>query len=349
MVYSNAEKAEMILIYGECRQNAAEACRVYAERYPDREHPTCRTFQNIYRQLYATGMVVARRRVRNRPVTGEAGAVGVLAAVAVNPRMSTRDIARAGGLSQSSVMRILHRHCFHPYHVSLHQQLHGNDFHHRVQFCQWALTENALQFYLFTDEAGFTNHGAVNLRNMHYWAVDNPRWLRQVERQRPWTVNVWCGIIGDHLIGPHFIAGAQTAATYIAFLQNDLPTLLENVPLETRRRMWYQHDGAPAHSAINTRLTLDRMFDGRFIGRGGRIHWPARSPDLTPLDFFLWGTLKENVYRDVPTTPEDMKQRIVAACGDITPDVLRRVRHSLRHRLQLCAANDGHHFEHLLA
>jgi hypothetical protein len=24
--------------------------------------------------------------------------------------------------------------------------------------------------------------------------------------------------------------------------------------------------------------------------------WPARSPDFTHLDFFLWGCMKENVY-----------------------------------------------------
>lgn len=29
-----------------------------------------------------------------------------------------------------------------------------------------------------------------------------------------------------------------------------------------------------------------------WIGRGGPVLWPPRSPDLTHLDFFLWGYLK---------------------------------------------------------
>ena len=32
------------------------------------------------------------------------------------------------------------------------------------------------------------------------------------------------------------------------------------------------------------------------MGRRGSHEWPARSPDLTPCDFFLWGWLKEQVY-----------------------------------------------------
>ncbi|EZA47264.1 hypothetical protein X777_16427, partial [Ooceraea biroi] len=58
------------------------------------------------------------------------------------------------------------------------------------------------------------------------------------------------------------------------------------------------------------RNILNESFPDRWTGRGGRISWPARSPDLTPLDFFLWGHLKNEVYRDIPTTPEDMRERI---------------------------------------
>ncbi|KOC60757.1 hypothetical protein WH47_06903 [Habropoda laboriosa] len=33
------------------------------------------------------------------------------------------------------------------------------------------------------------------------------------------------------------------------------------------------------------RTVLDRMIKERWIGRRGTVRWPARSPDLTPLDF----------------------------------------------------------------
>ncbi|KOC64031.1 hypothetical protein WH47_02352, partial [Habropoda laboriosa] len=44
--------------------------------------------------------------------------------------------------------------------------------------------------------------------------------------------------------------------------------------------------------------------------------WPPRSPDLSPLDHFLWGTLKK-VYREPPTTVEDMQEQIRAACATL--------------------------------
>ena len=82
---------------------------------------------------------------------------------------------------------------------------------------------------------------------------------------------------------------------YLQFLQEELPELLEDVPLDVRRRMWFQHDGAPAHSTRIVRDWLDQRFPGRWIGRGGPVSWPLRSPDLNPLDFFLWGHVEGEV------------------------------------------------------
>ena len=69
-------------------------------------------------------------------------------------------------------------------------------------------------------------------------------------------------------------------------MDNNLCSLLDELPLNTRRDMWFQHDGALAHSAINVREWLNSHFNGRWIGCGGVIAWPPRSPDMNPLDFF---------------------------------------------------------------
>ena len=34
------------------------------------------------------------------------------------------------------------------------------------------------------------------------------------------------------------------------------------------------------------------------LDRDDKVRWPPRSPDLTSLDFFLWGRIKERVYKD---------------------------------------------------
>ncbi|GBO08792.1 hypothetical protein AVEN_104567-1 [Araneus ventricosus] len=56
-----------------------------------------------------------------------------------------------------------------------------------------------------------------------------------------------------------------------------------------RSSMWFQHDGAPAHYSIDVRLHLYATYGQQWIGRGGSVLSPARSPDLTCLDYFLWG------------------------------------------------------------
>ena len=47
--------------------------------------------------------------------------------------------------------------------------------------------------------------------------------------------------------------------------------------------------------ANKVRNYLNEQFPGTWID-AGVAEWPARSPDLTPLDFFFWGMLKDGVY-----------------------------------------------------
>ena len=50
------------------------------------------------------------------------------------------------------------------------------------------------------------------------------------------------------------------------------------------------------HWGLAVRQFLNDTFPDKWIGRHGPILWPPRSPDITPLDFFLWGYAKDIVY-----------------------------------------------------
>jgi hypothetical protein len=78
-----------------------------------------------------------------------------------------------------------------------------------------------------------------------------------------------CGVIGDQIIGPYIFPQRLTGDIYSSVLQDELPALLENVPLPTRRQMYYQHDGAPSHFSQVVRQYLNHKFPNRWIGRGG--------------------------------------------------------------------------------
>jgi hypothetical protein len=67
---------------------------------------------------------------------------------------------------------------------------------------------------------------------------DNPHGTVESNYQYRFSINVWCGVIGDQLIGPYIFPQHMTGDIYANFLQEELPALLENVPLQTRRQMY---------------------------------------------------------------------------------------------------------------
>lgn len=227
----------------------------------------------------------------------------------------------------------------------------------RVAFCRYLLNSDLenpmlLRKILWTDESKFDNDGITNYHNVHFWAPKenrNPN-KRPKGSQRRFSLNVWMGIIDNNLIGPFFLPNNLNAESYENFLRNDLFGLMQDVPLETRRHMWYQHDGCPAHFRITVRQWLDQNFPNRWIGRGGPIPWPARSPDLTPMDYYVWGHMKSLVY-DVAPVPDidELRRRIISAAEEIKNNLSTVVvKSELRKRMRICVRNRGGHFEHQL-
>ncbi|PSN39122.1 hypothetical protein C0J52_17475 [Blattella germanica] len=68
-------------------------------------------------------------------------------------------------------------------------------------------------------------------------------------------------------------------------------------------------DWAPAYYHLAVRAFLDDNLQGHWIGRRG----PIELPDRTPMDFYLWGTVKDQVYLRKPCTLEEFCQEITTA------------------------------------
>jgi hypothetical protein len=81
------------------------------------------------------------------------------------------------------------------------------------------------------------------------------------------------------------------------------------------------------------------------VGRGGPIPWPPRSPDITPLDFFLWGYVKDIVSKTPVTSLDELKLRIVAAIETVTPQMLENTWREIEYRLDILRATKGAHVE----
>lgn len=276
--------------------------------------------------------------------------MNVLAAFSNDPHASVRSVAKEMDISHTSVHRILKKNDFHPYKLHYVQGLKPSDPDRRLQYiskmiCLHDQDKNILKKILWTDESCFNNNGIVNRHNSHYWNGSNPFWTRESNAQVRWSTNVWCGMISGYLIGPYFYTGTLTGERYLEFLTNTLPILLENIPLNVRENMWIQQDGAPPHNANIVRDYLNRHFQLRWMGTKGPLNWPPRSPDLTPLDFFLWGYLKDKVYFQQSTSLDHLKQLIIEACNSLTFEMLESVTTGIMERYEKCSTNHGGHFE----
>lgn len=88
-------------------------------------------------------------------------------------------------------------------------------------------------------------------------------------------------------VGPKLLPDILNGQNYLEFLEEEFQEAMEEAVAPNHRpRIWFQHDGAPAHYSALVRDHLNRTFPGQWIGRGGPVRWPPRSPDLNPLDFF---------------------------------------------------------------
>ena len=106
-------------------------------------------------------------------------------------------------------------------------------------------------------------------------------------------------------------------------------------------------DGAPPHVGSSVKYLLSQQFDDRIISRHFPFPWPARSPDLTPIDFWLWGFMKSKVYQFHPQTVSDLKDSIRTAIREISVAMKRDVVLFTICRMQSVIVCEGGHEENL--
>ena len=77
--------------------------------------------------------------------------------------------------------------------------------------------------------------------------------------------------------------------------------------------------------------------------------WAPHSPDLNPLDFHLWGFLKDRVYENSPKTMiRDLKSAIENKIQSIPHEQCKRVIDNFKQRIDVCIQRGGRHLEHVL-
>lgn len=348
----NGECVDAIQAYFECGKNSAAALRLYGNRFPDRLRPSADKFGRLVRNLRNFGSF-KKPKINARVIQNQNLELSVLLYVEENPNTSTREIAHYMQVSHSTVQYILKKHKFFPYKPRKVHALGENDPQRRVQFCTVfmnKLREDPI-FYrrvLWSDECTFGKNGVFNRNNHRHWSTENNHVVVQHNFQNRFSVNVWCGILGDRLVGPFFVEGNLNQEKYNNLLRNEIGDYLDELPLAELNRVVFQQDGATPHNARMNTDFLNNYFGVRWMGTYGPIRWPARSPDLNPLDFFLWSYIQDHVYLTPPDTRDDLVRRIVQVCHEIPPNLILNAAVGVNRRCQMCLEQNGANFEHLI-
>lgn len=115
-------------------------------------------------------------------------------------------------------------------------------------------------------------------------------------------------------------------------------------------KMWFYLFTATVHISQTVRHYLYYTLPNRQIGLNEPMSWPARSPDISPLDFYLWGHIKSSIYETLVESEIDFIARIAVATGQIAenPWAFKHVRQSILKSVPDLYWRRGQHFEQLL-
>lgn len=338
------ERAQVVWWYAETK-SVIQVQRNFRRVY-NKDPPSFKTIKNWCDLFLATGNVLkghggGKARIQEEVVEN------VRRSFERSPRKSIRQAARELGMKRSTVHKVLHRRLkLYAYKVQIVQEIKPDDRPKRQEFAitmldRVAEDETFLSCVMFSDEATFHVSGKVNRHNVRIWGTENPHAFIEHVRDSP-KVTVWCGLLENQIIGPFFFQeDTVTGNIYLDMLENfAVPQIAAMQPT-----IIFQQDGAPPHWSLEVRKFLNDTFPHRWIGRGGPIPWPPRSPDITPLDFFLWGYVKDRVYATRVNDRVELKRRIRDVINSVTEDMLRNTWREMEYRFDILRATQGAHVQ----
>lgn len=352
--WTNPQRAFAVKAYYETHSYAA-AQRLFRTQFAihrNRPVPTPHAIKLWVANFEATASTNRRRGGGRRTARTPENIERVRVAVGRSPRRSARRHSVALQLSDRTVRRVLKLDLHnHPYKLQVVQTLNENDIAARRRFCERFLVmieenQDIVHNFWMSDEAHFHLSGYVNKQNFRYWSDTNPRQLHQQPLHSS-KVTVWCAMSSLGIIGPFFFENEHgetvtvNAERYSEMLRTFFFPQLPQYGMNDETI--FQQDGATSHTARVSMHLLNDVFPNRLISRNGAIPWPARSPDLSACDFFLWGYLKSKVFEQRPNTLDELKRNIRREIARIPQQMLRDVMNSFHRRLDECLLREGRH------
>lgn len=321
--------------------------------------PTNMEIKRLVDKFDEIGSITQRRKGsgRSKTATNDENISLVREFFEENRSYSIRRASLVLDMNRSSVHSILRKKIkTYPYKIQLYHALSQWDADRRDQFAfrmSSRIRIGTVQILKtwFTDESHFWLDGYVNKQNYRIWGTENPRAFETASTSRT-RVTVWCAVSAVGLIGPFFFDGNVNSDAYCKMLAEEFIPVAQG--LGATDDWWFMQDGATCHRTSAAFKILDEHFHGRVIGLdyeprfGCGIEWPPNSPDLNPCDYYLWGKLKDKVYRTKPRTLEQLKEKIIEESRQLTAEELKRAIENFPERLEATAEAVGQHIEQFI-
>ena len=288
-------------------------------------------------------------REAKRPVRDIAFVEEIQAIVEANPRKSMRAISREKGVCERTVRQTIHDDLgLNSYALRRGQHLTEVQVERRFVRASALLnnmkheTNGYLRF--FSDEKNFTQEEKVNRRNDRYLTDDIAEVPIVMHVKFPLNVMVLAVVSSEGDVMPPFIfeKGVKlNSDVYIDVLSTVVKPLMDEVA--KGRPYVFQQDSAPCHASKKTQAWLLENVHSHW----SPDLWPPNSPDLNPLDYFVWGVLEARTNSVFHPNLDSLKTSIVEQFALLDRhDVIKACR-AFRTRVQKVVTAHGEHIENM--
>ena len=204
----------------------------------------------------------------------------------------------------------------------------------------------AVQPMLSTDP-NYDSRTIASTLKMQIWIATNNRNVPRVMKTKfPATVMVF-GVVSNegHIMPPHIFEVGLKVNTKV-YLDVLMSVVIPWCNQVAGGRPWeWQQDSAPAHKSKETQNWVQKeCYD--FVPFS---HWPHFSPDLNPLDYFVWSYVENITNMTSHNTKASLISAIRRVFAELLPALVENACFQFRICIEVVIEAEGGYIEQMLA
>lgn len=285
-----------------------------------------RTVERVYSTYLNEGVIGRRTGSGRTPTLTPQLKQRIGALIQWNPQFTCQDLADRinNEVTAETIRLFLKDKEFNNKWPSKIPNLSRKDKTDRVVFAEENMEEE-FDTTFFTDECMFTLNGHTKV-----WGKRGCR-VHVQQSTYPSKVMVWGAISARGKAYLETVEGTMDRFKYAEMLEERFFPVANDIMEEEE---WgFQHDGASCHRA---NIVKDLLTDYGIEPP----EWPARSPDLNPIEN-IWSILKSQVYKRKPRTKRELEDFIFEEWENLDEDMVARVAESFNSRLEKVVERHG--------